>query len=958
MAEGGWGQYEDIEAEDLLEAEREREAALRKGGKKDKNKSGPTQASEGGTQGASSHQGDVSARFENEKKGKEEDARESTETVAVKATETAAEEADVLKPCEAEEETESKGTAPAMGDDPPPSSSLDGERQTSTNGVLSDLEEPSLLELAPPGGLPHILSETQLASQLEPEGGSSYLRENGTGALQLDVAVSTVCPNYGSLEAAHQRVFDSGLTFSEAKGQIWKLRKRGYLLKRGFRYRKRWLKRYVMLSGRMLKYYEHQPKDDHEMVNARDVLELTKNTVVEAVPNGLDGTKFGFHVIPPGALERYRASQAERGMTVTGAGSGEGAQTVSRGTSGAAGGWGLASWFGGKNASLEGEGEDSHEATGRNRYSVWRFQARNEREKQSWMAVIQKAITLIRRVEVAPTLSGVGSVHYHYKMDQVVGRGQFGNVYAAVATMTGQEYAIKVIDKERRVKTKEDALVLRAEIKIMRRITRELDHTNICKLFQAYEDSFMVYLVMERLDGGDLVEHIAEFVPTYTEAVVADIVRQVAGALVEIHRAGIVLCDLRPENLLFKSADSSVVKVVEFGRAVMKGGSSSSSSSIARLGRAARRMPSDRDLRGPDGEAATFTPGVSGRRRSSRHGSIASGRALSPYLAPEVVSTGWQTPACDVWALGAVLFTLLVGYPPFSGKRQGDLFKSISRGLQADNLNKEDWKDVSPGARLLIGSMLRSEPDVRVDAAAILEDDWVLDPPGTPLTQAHARIRRIFSSRSSAKGGAGSSARSPRRKKVLTPPPRRVAEAGNASNATQPGQGSKPVSGLRQNWSASDLRSSGGSSRDISSPDGLGDTRNMANGAATVTGIKPSMSTFFQLLNEGNGTLDADRRAEVLALDVRAQRIRSSHNRVSSGAAADPDGLYLEEDNFVDEDSQATFAPAGRFLNDLEGQMRRVREAEREKLASMQEPRPGDDDFVEAPGLANSASSA
>ena len=818
-------------------------------------------------------------------------------------------------------------------------------------------------------------------------------------------------PDFGSLEAAHRRIFDSGLTFSEAKGQIWELRKSGLLTKRGFRFRKLWVRRYVELSGRMLKYYESKPRDEAAAANPRGRLELTQHTAVVALPN-TSSQRFAFNVIPEG--------NNPKGPGAGSGGAGSGGAGERRGSTGSSGGGGWFSWLTGG-----GGGGEPHEESDK----VWRFMARSERERADWIHILERAISLIRRVEVAPTLCGVGSVHYHYRLGEKIGRGRFGDVYAAVAAMTEQEYAIKAVDKEKRVKTKEDALVLRSEIKVMRRITRELDHTNICKLFQAYEDTSMVYLVLEKLSGGDLYEHLAAQRSALTEVQVADVVRQVAGALRELHGAGIVLCDLRPENLLYTSPESNIVKVVEFGRAIIVQPQQSATASNApgngngdnnaAQGRPQQQQQQqqqqlqeaaqDNQRQAANGGAATYAPPKTssvellsggGKRASMLNGGSSAPLVGTPgFIAPEVVAARDYSPACDVWALGCIAFALLAGHPPFQERTTAEVFQATALGLQADKLKQEDWKDVSRAARLIVGGMLRTRPDRRLDAPAVLADPWLREPGQGQLPIAHARIKALAAQRGPSLAAKAAAVMSPQRHRPASGSNSQISPVGAQSRSATvtgdrrsqpraapaieaPGSagrsggpggsngGRRPLSStgrraadglstgpkLASNWSTPDFLAeqkkhlTSGKESDAPPPlqlplaGALGAAQTQAHAhahahahaaqqasdavAAEADEAEASLrsnlshSTFLELLQQQYNP-DAERavtaRAELLALDVRAEKIRAQFNDDEWGLPRSP---------LASDDTQANFAPAGRFLNDLEGQMRKVREEE------------------------------
>jgi len=96
-------------------------------------------------------------------------------------------------------------------------------------------------------------------------------------------------------------------------------------------------------------------------------------------------------------------------------------------------------------------------------------------------------------------------------------------------------------------------------------IMKELDHPNIIKLFEVFEDSRFVYLVMELCEGGELFDKIIECTH-FTESTAKYYFRQMMQALSYIHNKNIVHRDLKPENfLLLDNSQNSPLKIIDFG---------------------------------------------------------------------------------------------------------------------------------------------------------------------------------------------------------------------------------------------------------------------------------------------------------------------------------------------------------------------------------------------------------
>ena len=112
--------------------------------------------------------------------------------------------------------------------------------------------------------------------------------------------------------------------------------------------------------------------------------------------------------------------------------------------------------------------------------------------------------------------------------------------------------------------TEEDRVGLQNEIDIL----KQVDHPNIVKLHDIYEDEKYFFLIMELLTGGELFDQILTK-EKFNESEARDIVAPIFDALIYCHSMGIVHRDIKPENLLFSSKDNAnaIMKVSDFGLA-------------------------------------------------------------------------------------------------------------------------------------------------------------------------------------------------------------------------------------------------------------------------------------------------------------------------------------------------------------------------------------------------------
>lgn len=151
-----------------------------------------------------------------------------------------------------------------------------------------------------------------------------------------------------------------------------------------------------------------------------------------------------------------------------------------------------------------------------------------------------------------------GDINEHYDFGKKLGEGAYGKVFQAFEKESGELRAIKKLDKSKiknpsRFKNELTAL-------------RTLDHPNIIKLFEVFEDDTNFYLVQEFCSGGELFDQIAEK-DHFDEHYAAIVFEQILKALWYCHKNRICHRDLKPENFMFmsKSEENTTIKLIDFG---------------------------------------------------------------------------------------------------------------------------------------------------------------------------------------------------------------------------------------------------------------------------------------------------------------------------------------------------------------------------------------------------------
>lgn len=94
-----------------------------------------------------------------------------------------------------------------------------------------------------------------------------------------------------------------------------------------------------------------------------------------------------------------------------------------------------------------------------------------------------------------------------------------------------------------------------------------MDHPNVVRLYEIFDEGDIIYLVMELMSGGELFDRIVEK-ESYTEKEAANTIRPIVDSIRYCHNQGIIHRDLKPENLLYETCDEkSIIKISDFGLA-------------------------------------------------------------------------------------------------------------------------------------------------------------------------------------------------------------------------------------------------------------------------------------------------------------------------------------------------------------------------------------------------------
>ncbi|GLU22632.1 hypothetical protein SLE2022_386940 [Rubroshorea leprosula] len=255
-----------------------------------------------------------------------------------------------------------------------------------------------------------------------------------------------------------------------------------------------------------------------------------------------------------------------------------------------------------------------------------------------------------------------------YELGKTLGEGTFAKVKFARNIETGENVAIKILDKEKVLKHKMIGQIKR-EISTMKLIR----HPNVIRLYEVMASKSKIYIVLEFVTGGELFDKIASR-GRLKEDEARKYFQQLINAVDYCHSRGVYHRDLKPENLLLDA--NGVLKVSDFGLSALP-----------------QQVRDDGLLHTTCG-----TPN---------------------YVAPEVINNkGYDGAKADLWSCGVILFILMAGYLPFEDSNLMALYKKI---FKAD-FTCPPW--FSSSAKKLILRILDPNPLKRITIAEVIENDW------------------------------------------------------------------------------------------------------------------------------------------------------------------------------------------------------------------------------------------
>ncbi|XP_078011175.1 ribosomal protein S6 kinase alpha-2 isoform X5 [Phascolarctos cinereus] len=283
----------------------------------------------------------------------------------------------------------------------------------------------------------------------------------------------------------------------------------------------------------------------------------------------------------------------------------------------------------------------------------------------------------LHKVTVHPIVQQLHGNNIHftdgYEIKEDIGVGSYSVCKRCVHKATDTEYAVKIIDKSKRDPSEEIEILLRYG-----------QHPNIITLKDVYDDGKYVYLVMELMRGGELLDRILRQ-KYFSEREASAVLCTITKTMDYLHSQGVVHRDLKPSNILYmdESGNPDSIRICDFGFA--------------------------KQLRAENG--LLMTPCYTAN-----------------FVAPEVLKRQGYDAACDIWSLGILLYTMLAGFTPFANGPDDtpeEILARIGSGKYA--LSGGNWDSVSDAAKDVVSKMLHVDPHQRLTAAQVLRHPWIVN---------------------------------------------------------------------------------------------------------------------------------------------------------------------------------------------------------------------------------------
>ncbi|KAM3141821.1 hypothetical protein pb186bvf_006143 [Paramecium bursaria] len=259
----------------------------------------------------------------------------------------------------------------------------------------------------------------------------------------------------------------------------------------------------------------------------------------------------------------------------------------------------------------------------------------------------------------------------HFKLLTMIGKGSYAKVVLVKKIDTKQIYALKILKKKNIEKRKQEEHIL-----VERNVLIQVQHPFIIRMYYCFHSEEKLFFALEYCPGGELF-NLLQKRKVFTEDQARFYAAQIVLALEHLHSKDIIYRDLKPENVLIDA--QGYIRITDFGL-------------------------SKKNVKGAkDAQSVCGTP---------------------EYLAPEILFKQGHGKPVDWWTLGAILYEMLTGLPPFYTQNREDLFESIKFA------QLKYPPSLTPAAKSLLEGLFHKNPEKRLGtkgAQEIKDHPWFLN---------------------------------------------------------------------------------------------------------------------------------------------------------------------------------------------------------------------------------------
>jgi len=264
-----------------------------------------------------------------------------------------------------------------------------------------------------------------------------------------------------------------------------------------------------------------------------------------------------------------------------------------------------------------------------------------------------------------------------YEIKRKLGEGGYGVVYKCYAKRdrakkNRKSYAVKKVPKD---------MFEPEEIEVVQYLR---DCPTIVHVQVVFEEIDYTFIVMDQMRGGDMYKKLCQK-GVYSEPEAKIVARTLLETIGFCQNMGVAHRDIKPENILIENKnDDTRIRIGDFGLA--------------------------KKFRDDAGEDYYLYTAIGTRE----------------YAAPEVFGREYAEEPyderCDIWSIGAVIYTIMGGYTPFEGDSPEEMEKAVCCG--DFEFHEEYWGDVSQDAKAVISALMVVDPDNRCTIDEALEYNW------------------------------------------------------------------------------------------------------------------------------------------------------------------------------------------------------------------------------------------